>query len=190
MKFSRKQENWRHLCIGMTVFFTFFSIICNGCGGGDGDDKSPTLSSIAVTPATPSIPLGTTKAFTAMGTYSDGSTQNITATATWTSSNNGVATVASSGIATSVNQGTSEIRAAVNSISGSTTLTLVRRCSCRLRFPQQPPSSITKALHNSLPQQALTLTIVQQILQMLSHGNLQTLELCRLIQKVFQKSLQ
>ena len=39
---------------------------------------APTLTSIAVTPANPSISTGTTQQFTATGTYSDQSTQNIT----------------------------------------------------------------------------------------------------------------
>ncbi|MEK7353286.1 MAG: Ig-like domain-containing protein, partial [Chloroflexota bacterium] len=56
-----------------------------------------TLQSIAVTPANPSIVRGQTKQFTATGNYSSGVTQNITGTATWTSSNTGVATVNSAG---------------------------------------------------------------------------------------------
>ena len=51
-----------------------------------------TLSSIAVTPAGPTISTGATQQFTATGTYSDGSTQNITSQATWASSNTSVAT--------------------------------------------------------------------------------------------------
>lgn len=41
------------------------------------------LVSIAVTPAIPTIPLGTNEQFTATGTYTDGSTQNITSTVQW-----------------------------------------------------------------------------------------------------------
>ena len=44
------------------------------------------LVSIAVTPAKPSIAVGATQQFTATGTYGDGSTQNLTSTATWNSS--------------------------------------------------------------------------------------------------------
>ena len=43
----------------------------------------PTLTSIAVTPASPSIVTGATQQFTATGTYSDGSTQNLTNQVTW-----------------------------------------------------------------------------------------------------------
>lgn len=56
---------------------------CGGGGGGGGSEppSPPTLSSIAVTPAGPSIPLGSTQQFTATGNYSDGSTQNLTTAA-------------------------------------------------------------------------------------------------------------
>ena len=54
---------------------------------------SATLVSIAVTPANPSIANGLTEQFTATGTYTDNSTQNLTTQVTWSSSNTAVATV-------------------------------------------------------------------------------------------------
>src|SRR5205085_8694003 len=47
---------------------------------------APTLVSITVSPQTLSMPLGATQQFTATGTYSDGGFQDLTSTATWTSS--------------------------------------------------------------------------------------------------------
>ena len=41
------------------------------------------LVSIAITPADASIALGTNETFTATGTYTDGSTQNLTTAVTW-----------------------------------------------------------------------------------------------------------
>ena len=82
------------------------------------------LSSIAVTPANPSIASGTTQQFTATGTYSDGSTQDVTAQVTWSSSNAAVATVSSSGLASSTVAGTTTISATQGSVTGSTTLTV------------------------------------------------------------------
>ena len=65
-----------------------------GCGGNGGDGGGgATLSSIAVTPANPSIKVGATQQFAATGTYSDGSTQDITASATWSSSDETKATI-------------------------------------------------------------------------------------------------
>jgi len=83
-----------------------------------------TLSSIAVTPSTPTILTGTTQQFTATGTYSDGSTQNLTSQTTWASSNTSVATITSTGLATAVNPGSTTISATVGSVVGSTTLSV------------------------------------------------------------------
>jgi hypothetical protein len=83
-----------------------------------------TLSSIAVTPAGQTIQIGSTQQFTATGIYSDGSTQNITSQATWVSSNAGVATISSAGLATAIDPGNTTISAALDSVSGGTSLTV------------------------------------------------------------------
>ena len=83
-----------------------------------------TLTSVAVTPANPTLLVGATRQFTATGTYSDGSTQNVTSQATWTSSSTTVATISSSGLATAVAAGSTTIRAALAGVTGSTTLTV------------------------------------------------------------------
>ncbi len=88
----------------------------------------PVLVSIAVTPATPSILLGTKQQFTATGTFSDSSTQNLTTSVTWSSSNTAAATISnaagSQGLASSTAQGATTITALSGSVSGSTTLTV------------------------------------------------------------------
>jgi hypothetical protein len=86
--------------------------------------SGPTLKSIAVTPANPSLQAGATQQFTATGTYSDSSTQTITTQLTWTSSNTAVATVNSAGLATGVSVGTTTISATQGGVTGSTTLTV------------------------------------------------------------------
>ena len=88
-------------------------------GGG-----GPVLTSITVAPTNPSIGVGTPQQFTATGNYSDGSHQDLTNTATWTSSIPSVATINSSGLATAVAAGSTTIKAAVGSVNGSTTLTV------------------------------------------------------------------
>jgi trimeric autotransporter adhesin len=87
-----------------------------------------TLVSIAVTPVNPSAARGTSRQFTAMGTYTDSSTQDLTAAVTWSSSNTAVATISnaagSKGSATALAVGTATISAASGSVSGSTALTV------------------------------------------------------------------
>jgi hypothetical protein len=85
---------------------------------------SATLTSIAVTPTNPTIQAGSTTPFTATGTYSDSSTQNITTQVSWSSSKTSVATINSSGVASAVAGGNSTITATQGSINGSTTLTV------------------------------------------------------------------
>ena len=89
-----------------------------------GTGGPPNLVSIAVTPANASIIAGTTQQFTATGTYSDGSTQNLTSSATWSSSTLGVATISSAGLASGLTKGSTTISATSGTIAGSTTLTV------------------------------------------------------------------
>jgi trimeric autotransporter adhesin len=87
-----------------------------------------TLVSIAVMPTNPSIPVGRTQRFSATGTFSDNSTQDLTSSATWSSATMSVASISnaagSNGVATSAAVGTSIIKATSGAISGSTTLTV------------------------------------------------------------------
>ncbi len=77
-----------------------------------------------VTPANPSIALGTTQQFTAIENYTDGSTQDLTSTATWSSSAPAVATISTTGLASAVGLGQTTIQAAFGPFSSSTTLTV------------------------------------------------------------------
>jgi uncharacterized protein YjdB len=86
--------------------------------------SAATLVSIAVTPASSSMAVGTTKQYTATGTFSDSSLQDITAVAVWTSSTPATATINAQGLASSVATGSTTIGAAFGSVSGSTGLTV------------------------------------------------------------------
>ena len=86
--------------------------------------STATLTSIAVTPNSASIAVGATQQFTATGTYSDGSTKNLSSTATWTSGTTTVATISASGLATAVASGSTTITASLNGVNGKATLTV------------------------------------------------------------------
>lgn len=105
---------------------------------------SATLASIAVTPNNSSIATGATEQFTATGTYTDGSTQNLTTQATWTSSSGATANVSNSpgstGLATALGQGSTTITGTLGSVSGSTALNVT---SAALVSIALTPSSIT-----------------------------------------------
>lgn len=80
--------------------------------------NAATLQSITITATNGSIAKGTTDQFTATGTFSDGTTQNLTNSAIWTSSNTAVVTI-SNGIATGASAGSSNISAAQNGITSN-----------------------------------------------------------------------
>jgi hypothetical protein len=84
----------------------------------------PTLTSIAVTPASPTNSAGASQQFVATGIYSDGSSQDLTSQATWSSSNIAVATVSAGGVAAALVPGTAKITAALGPVSGSALLTV------------------------------------------------------------------
>src|SRR5262249_10843973 len=72
----------------------------------------------------PTLTVGGTQQFTATGTYSNGSTQNLTSQVTWASSNTAAATISSTGVATAAAAGSTTISATLGSVSGSTGLTV------------------------------------------------------------------
>ncbi len=86
------------------------------------------ISSLAVTPASTSIGASATQQFKATATFSDATTQDVTNSATWASSNVGVATISnasgSEGLAQAVAAGTTMITAAFSGQTASTTLTV------------------------------------------------------------------
>lgn len=89
---------------------------------------APVLVAITVTPSNPTIIIGMTEQFVATGILSDGTTQNLTSTVTWSSSNGSVAfisnAIGSQGLATSLGAGSTTITATSGSISGNTVLTV------------------------------------------------------------------
>jgi len=79
---------------------------------------------ITVTPVGPSLTVSESQQFAALGTYSDGSTAVLTSSATWKSSDTGVAAIAPGGLATGVAAGSTTIAAISGSVCGITTLTV------------------------------------------------------------------
>jgi uncharacterized protein YjdB len=86
--------------------------------------NGPTLSSITITPAVFSIASGQSKHLSALGIYSDGSSQDVTSRATWNALSTAYATVNSSGLVTGVSAGSSIITASIGSTTGSATATV------------------------------------------------------------------
>ena len=83
--------------------------------------KSPaaptTITTISVTGGAPDV--GSSAQFTATATVSGGALEDVTSSATWSSSNTAVATVSSTGLVTSVGSGTAVISATFSGVAGA-----------------------------------------------------------------------
>jgi len=82
------------------------------------------VTAITVTPANSNMPVGTTKQFTATASFSDGSSQDVTASVLWGSSNPAAAAINNQGLVSSVAAGSTTINAVLDSVTGSTNLTV------------------------------------------------------------------
>ncbi|MDH4122143.1 MAG: Ig-like domain-containing protein [Deltaproteobacteria bacterium] len=112
------------LAVGGPVTITATDAVSGKTGTATLTVSAATLSTMTVTPANGAIPTGLTQQFTATGTYTDGSTANLTGSVTWSSSLVGVATIAAGGLATGVGGGTTVITAVSGAVSGTTNLTV------------------------------------------------------------------
>lgn len=86
---------------------------------------APVITSLVVSPGNFSIPKGLSQQFKAFLVFTDNSTTDVTSAATWSSTNPGVATITSSGLAHANAQGSSNISATNSGFKGSTTFTVL-----------------------------------------------------------------
>ena len=82
------------------------------------------LVSISLTPAGSPVPLATSQQFVANGSFDDGTQQNISETAHWTSSSPTIARVSSIGIVTGAGLGSTTITASSSGVNGATMATV------------------------------------------------------------------
>ncbi len=105
----------------LAVFSILGLTLLSGCGGGGDTPAAVTLNSITVTPGSLTIPNGETASLGAIGTYSDGSTADITTKVTWTSADPLTATADSvTGSVTGKALGTTAVTATLDGITSNT----------------------------------------------------------------------
>lgn len=104
------------LAQGLIAVLSIALAAATGCNS----SNTKGLTSVSVTPTSPSISVGGTQQFSARGTYGDGSTQTVTGSVVWVSSDKSVATIAANGgMATGVGPGTTIITATSGSVTSS-----------------------------------------------------------------------
>ena len=114
---------------------------CSGAICGSTSTSVVTLSSISVSPSSPTIALDAAQEFqlTATGVYSDGSTADLTSSVTWSSSDSSIlfvlSTQGNSGIVVPGAVGTANAIATAGSVSGSTPVNVVAAPA-----PPSPPT--------------------------------------------------
>ena len=106
------------------VVIAFTLIACHGCGGGGGGSSNssspphPTPQSLSVTAPGNAFIVGDKVQLAAICTYSDNTTQNVTADATWSTTPAAVAAVSDAGVLTAVAAGSATVTATFSSLSG------------------------------------------------------------------------
>jgi len=119
------------------------------------DVTGATLDTVVVSPTTQTIAPLTRLRFAALGEFSDGTSQDITEDANWTSSSAAIAIVSNStpkGIATAVAAGAATIKAALGATQGSAPLTV---SSASLTSIALTPSTSGVAIGSTLLLQAV-----------------------------------
>lgn len=106
-------------------------LLLTACGGGGSTPPPPTppapgatLTALVLSPTTATLAPGGTRQFTAMGTYSDGSSRDISATASWTSATPAIVTVSNTGLAAAMTAGTATISATTSGVTGQAVVTV------------------------------------------------------------------
>jgi hypothetical protein len=109
------------LTLAFTVLLVFaFGVSCKGFF------VPPTLSSITINPASPSVQLSSTATLQAFGVNSDGTGSYLTSGVSWSTSDDSIATVTGNGSATltGVGLGTATITASAESVTNTATATV------------------------------------------------------------------
>jgi len=117
---KRKQLRFIGYCLAIGLISALIMVTLSCSSKSTTSTPKVPLYSVAIAPASPTnLKVGSTQQFAATGTYSDGSTADITSKVTWASDNITAATIAPSGLATSVAPGNTNITATMSGITSS-----------------------------------------------------------------------
>ena len=110
----------------------------------------PALVSIAVTPQSPSLTPNHSVQLSATGTFTDGTTQDLSNAVTWSSTATSVLTVSATGLSTARSPGAATVTASYGSISGSDALTVALPTLLSIAVaPQNPTLTINHSVQLS-----------------------------------------
>jgi len=120
----------RRRTLGLIIFVVFAAGACADSGttpsGGPTGPSSPTVTSVTISGILTITNIGQSSQLSAIAHSAKGTTQDVTAQATWASVDSAIATVSSTGLVTSKGVGTATITATYQNVSGSTRVTVTR----------------------------------------------------------------
>lgn len=120
----------KFFCLRLLFILYATALVLAGCSGSRNQVPTPppaiTLTYVQVTPANVTTTVRSTQQFAAKGTFSDGSTADITSSVAWTSSDTTLVTISNSGLAMATAIGRPQVTATSGGISGSTRMIIVQ----------------------------------------------------------------
>lgn len=108
---------------------TIYTATASGAGGSTSSTTTVSvtgkaLTSIALSPSPATFSMGSTQQFTATATYNDASSADVTSVVGWSTSNPAVATIDSNGVATAVASGTTSVTAILEQVNGTAAISV------------------------------------------------------------------
>ncbi|HEX8814869.1 MAG TPA: Ig-like domain-containing protein [Terriglobales bacterium] len=116
--------------------------------GCNGFFVNPTLTGLTIGPTT-SIQTGSTVQMSAVGTYSDGSTNNVS-NVSWSSSDTTIASISTGGLVTGVGSGQATITGAAQTVTGSATITVTIANLTSIKVTTDPAGLTSVVAGNSV----------------------------------------
>lgn len=116
--------------LALTIAFAGLLLVAFGAGC-RGFFQNPTLTTIAVSPTTVNVAIGSTTSLQVFGTYSDGSRSQVTSGVSWSVDPPGIATVTGSGSGNVTGQaaGSTTATASAQAITGTASITVAGNVS-------------------------------------------------------------
>jgi trimeric autotransporter adhesin len=148
----------RKYSLPSAVFVLLLLTFASGCSG---FFVNPTLSSLAIGPSNQTITVNprVSVQMSATGTYSDGSTKDLTGKVAWSSSDPTCATVSATGLVSPVSSVTGICTASIVAASGTVTA-----AGATVTVTEGTPTSVTLTVSNSNPPANSTVTFTAKAL--------------------------
>ena len=146
--YEMKKVNLKNIRLRIIGYSASFMLVVSLILISSGCSSKPSLSKILITPSSMNqFLIGSTQQFTATATYSNGKTSDITSQATWASSDSTIVSISTTGMATAIKSGHIYISASLNSVTGNI---VVLRVAALLSVAVTPDSPDQLAVGSTL----------------------------------------